>query len=39
MKMTGVDISFVSRIKLRIHMLDWLMDNGDSGPGAQWDGA
>ena len=31
MRIIGVDIIFVSRTKLRR-----LMDNGDSGPGAQW---
>ena len=34
MKMTGVGISFASQTKLR--HANWLMDNGDSGPGAQW---
>ena len=36
MRMTGVGISFASQTKLQTHMLNWLMDNGDSGPGAQW---
>ena len=36
MKMTGVDISFASQTKLRNTHANWLMDNGDSGPGAQW---
>ena len=35
-RMTGVGISFVSRTKLRTHA-NWLMDNGDPGPGAQWE--
>ena len=36
MRMIGVGISFVSRTKLRDTHANWLMDNGDSGPGAQW---
>ena len=35
MKMTGVDIFRESNKAADTHA-DWLMDNGDSGPGAQW---
>ena len=35
MRMIGVGISSASQTKLRTHA-NWLMDNGDSGPGAQW---
>ena len=36
MRTIGVGISFVSRTKLRTRT-NWLMDNGGSGPGAQWE--
>ena len=35
MRMIGVGISFASQTKLQTHA-NWVMDNGDSGPGAQW---
>ena len=36
MRMTGVGISFASQTKPRDTHANWLKDNGDSGPGAQW---
>ena len=34
--MIGVGISFASQTKLRTQNANWLLDNADSGPGAQW---
>ena len=36
MRMIGVGISFASQNKAADTHANWLMDNGDSGPGAQW---